>query len=83
MDDPVVVVMPNLVDGDPATIRQVLVRIGQRVRVGEPLLSVETDKADREIPSPTEGSIMAIFVSEGQSVERGEGLVELGSQGRG
>ncbi len=45
---------------------------GQEVRQGEPLLEVETDKANVEIEAPASGVLARILASEGREVPVGE-----------
>ena len=47
------------------TIVRWLKTIGDRVDRDEPLFEISTDKVDAEIPSPTEGVLVAIHVPEG------------------
>ena len=47
------------------TIVRWLKAIGDRVDRDEPLFEISTDKVDAEIPSPTEGVLVAIHVPEG------------------
>ena len=50
---------------------------GQRIRSGEPLVKMETDKVVTDIPSPKNGIIWARFGNEGDLVNVGETLVEM------
>ncbi len=69
-------VLPDLGEGlTEAEIVRVLVREGDVVREDAPLLEVETDKAQVEIPSPVSGRVEKIHVEPGQTVKVGEVLV--------
>src|SRR5205814_6822458 len=52
-----------------------LVREGEVIREDAPLLEVETDKAQVEIPSPMSGRVAKIHVEAGQTVKVGAVLV--------
>jgi pyruvate dehydrogenase E2 component (dihydrolipoamide acetyltransferase) len=68
--------LPDLGEGlTEAEIVKVLVREGDLVREDAPLLEVETDKAQVEIPSPMGGRVEKIHVEAGQTVKVGEVLV--------
>ncbi len=54
-----------------ATIGKILVKIGDTIKKGQPVLEIETDKAVAEIPSTLDGKIMEIHVKEGQKVKPG------------
>jgi len=69
-------VLPDLGEGlVEAEIRAVLVREGQVIQEDAPLLEVETDKAQVEIPSPYGGRVEKIHVEPGQTVKVGQVLV--------
>ena len=69
-------VLPDLGEGlVEAEIVRVLVNEGEIVREDAPLLEVETDKAQVEIPSPMSGRVEKIHVAPHQTVRVGEVLV--------
>jgi pyruvate dehydrogenase E2 component (dihydrolipoamide acetyltransferase) len=69
-------VLPDLGEGlAEATIVQVLVGEGDVVARDAPLLEVETDKAQVEIPSPVAGRVERVHVRPGQVVKVGQALV--------
>ena len=55
----------TLVDG---TLGQWLKRVGDVVRQGEPLASIETDKVTTELTSPAAGTLLEVLVADGQRV---------------
>jgi pyruvate dehydrogenase E2 component (dihydrolipoamide acetyltransferase) len=68
--------LPDLGEGlTEAEIVKVLVREGDLVGEDAPLLEVETDKAQVEIPSPMGGRVERIHVQAGQTVKVGDVLV--------
>jgi pyruvate dehydrogenase E2 component (dihydrolipoamide acetyltransferase) len=72
-------VLPDLGEGlVEAEIRNVLVHEGDVVKEDSPLLEVETDKAQVEIPSPFAGRVEKIHVQPGQTVKVGQPLVSFG-----
>jgi 2-oxoglutarate dehydrogenase dihydrolipoamide succinyltransferase (E2 component) len=79
---PVKVTMPQLgesvVEG---TITKWLKSVGDPVEEFEPLLEVNTDKVDSEIPSPSSGTLLQILVPEGTTVQAGELLALISEQG--
>ncbi|HSE04639.1 MAG TPA: dihydrolipoamide acetyltransferase family protein [Methylomirabilota bacterium] len=71
--------LPDLGEGlTEAEIVAVLVREGDVIREDAPLLEVETDKAQVEIPSPMGGRVEKIHVEPGQTVKVGSPLVTFG-----
>jgi pyruvate dehydrogenase E2 component (dihydrolipoamide acetyltransferase)/2-oxoisovalerate dehydrogenase E2 component (dihydrolipoyl transacylase) len=49
-----------------------LVKLGQTVKRGQPLMEVLTDKATMEVPSPFAGTIVSLNAEPGQKVKVGE-----------
>jgi pyruvate dehydrogenase E2 component (dihydrolipoamide acetyltransferase) len=69
-------VLPDLGEGlVEAEVVRVLVKEGEMVREDAPLLEVETDKAQVEIPSPMSGRVEKVHVAAHQTVRVGEVLV--------
>jgi pyruvate dehydrogenase E2 component (dihydrolipoamide acetyltransferase) len=74
--------LPDLGEGlTEAEIVAVLVREGEVIREDAPLLEVETDKAQVEIPSPMGGRVEKIHVAPGQTVKVGTVLVTFADEG--
>ncbi|MGH3320640.1 MAG: biotin/lipoyl-containing protein, partial [Streptosporangiaceae bacterium] len=79
---PVSVTMPRLGESvTEGTVTRWLKKEGERVEADEPLLEVSTDKVDTEIPSPAEGVLRSISVSEDETVEVGSELAVIDEQG--
>src|SRR5436305_11763827 len=51
---------------------------GGQVEAAEPLLEISTDKVDTEVPSPASGTLTQITVQEGETVEVGTKLAQIG-----
>lgn len=72
------IVMPQL--GESVVEGQVVewfVKPGDRVESGDVLLEVETEKANTEVPATSSGYVGRLLVSEGDTVNVGEPLIEL------
>ena len=54
-----------------ATVSKWLKSQGEKVIVDEPLVELETDKVNVEVPSPTNGILGSIAVNEGETVNVG------------
>lgn len=68
--------LPDLGEGlQEAEIREWLVQEGDTVKADQPLVSVETDKAVVEVPSPQAGKIAQLHGKVGDSIEVGKPLV--------
>lgn len=64
-----------------ATVTKWLKSPGDKVKEYDPLLEVNTDKVDTEIPSPTSGVILAELAKEGEVVKVGTLLGWIGQPG--
>ena len=63
-----------------ATVSKWLKQVGEKVDSDEPLVELETDKVNVEVPSPLAGILSSIKVKEGDTVEVGSllGIVNSG-----
>jgi biotin carboxyl carrier protein len=60
-------------------ILELLVRIGDQIDRDDNILTLETGKVALDIPSPYAGKVIAIHVTEGDTVDEGALLVTLES----
>jgi pyruvate/2-oxoglutarate dehydrogenase complex dihydrolipoamide acyltransferase (E2) component len=58
-----------------------LKRKGQKVRAGEPLVELQTDKVNYELDSPVEGVLLEIVAKEDSEVPVGDMLCHIGQPG--
>jgi pyruvate/2-oxoglutarate dehydrogenase complex dihydrolipoamide acyltransferase (E2) component len=76
----VVVRMPKLADTlVEASVAQWLKRVGDAIRQGEALASIETDKVTTELTSPSDGTLLDLLVAEGQTVPIDTPIARIGS----
>jgi pyruvate dehydrogenase E2 component (dihydrolipoamide acetyltransferase) len=74
--------LPDLGEGmQEAEIRHWLIKPGDTLKLDQPMVEVETDKAVVEIPSPIAGRVSAIRVQEGTVAKLGEVLVIFDASG--
>ena len=73
------IVVPTLGESvSEATVAQWLKGEGEAVKADEPIVELETDKVTLEVGAPADGGIAKITVGEGETVEVGALLGELG-----
>ncbi len=65
----------------PGTIIDVLVKVGEAVEAGTPVLITEAMKMETEIQAPIAGTVTAINVAKGDAVNPDETLVEIRADG--
>jgi 2-oxoisovalerate dehydrogenase E2 component (dihydrolipoyl transacylase) len=76
------VVMPQLGESvHEGTISKWLVKVGDKVVEFEPMLEVDTDKVNAEVPAPVTGILREILAKEGETVQAGAeiAVVEVGA----
>ena len=71
------VLLPDIGDFHDVEIIEVLVKPGDRVEAEDPLLTLESDKASMEIPSPQAGVIAEVSVAVGGKVNQGDLILKL------
>ncbi|GAB4499921.1 MAG: dihydrolipoamide acetyltransferase family protein [Anaerolineales bacterium] len=81
---PVQVLMPQLGESvDEGTLTKWLKAEGESVREMEPLVEVNTDKVDTEIPAPASGVVLKILIPEGTVVRAGALMAWIGDPSEG
>ena len=72
------IIVPSLGESvTEATVSKWLKQVGEQVDSDEPLVELETDKVNVEVPSPLAGTLTSINVKEGDTVEVGALLGEV------
>jgi 2-oxoisovalerate dehydrogenase E2 component (dihydrolipoyl transacylase) len=78
------VTMPQLGESvHEGTVSRWLVKPGDRVVEFEPMLEVDTDKVNTEVPAPVTGILKEILVPEGQTVAAGAEIAVVEVEGEG
>jgi 2-oxoglutarate dehydrogenase complex dihydrolipoamide succinyltransferase (E2) component len=79
---PIKIVVPQLGESvAEGTVSKWLKAVGDRVRKEEPLVEIQTDKINVEIPAPAEGTLEKILIQEGTTVLVGTEIGELSGAG--
>src|SRR5919106_5504732 len=69
--------LPNLGDFKDIDVIEVLVKPGDRVKAEDPLITLESDKATMELPSPRAGVVKDMKVKVGDKVSEGDLILTL------
>ncbi len=76
------VTMPRLSDSmEEGTVLKWLIEEGGEVTRGEPLVEIETDKANMTYDADTDGVLVEIVAQEGDTLEIGEVIARIGDAG--
>lgn len=71
------ILLPDIGDFDEVEVIELLVSVGDRVSVEDSLLTLESDKATMEIPSPHAGVVQALFIKVGDRIGQNQKIVTL------
>ena len=70
--------LPELGEGiEEAEVIGVLVHVGDTVEAEQPLIEVETEKANLDVPSPHAGVVEAVLVEVGDVIRVGQAIVSI------
>lgn len=71
------VTVPDIGGADDVAVIEVLVKAGDTVAAEDSLLTLESDKATMEVPSPFAGTVKEVLVGVGDKVQEGSDIVVL------
>ena len=74
-----IIKVPNIGDFKSVEIIEVLVKSGDEIKKGDPIITLESDKSSVEVPSPLSGKILNINVKIGDKVSEGDTVLEIDS----
>ena len=74
---PINVTIPDIGDFADVPIIEILVKAGDTVEAEQPILTLESDKATMDVPSPAAGKITEILVKVGDKVSMGSLIAKL------
>ena len=77
MSNPIEVTLPDIGDFDQVEIVEILVAVGDQVEAEDSLLTLESDKATMEIPSPATGRVVSIRIKVGDRVAEGDLILTM------
>ncbi|MCL9685655.1 dihydrolipoyllysine-residue acetyltransferase [Legionella maioricensis] len=71
--------IPDIGGATQVDVIEILVHVGEEISIDTPLITLETDKASMEIPSPKAGKITKISVKVGDKVSEGDSILLIQS----
>ena len=71
------ILVPDIGDFEGVEVIEILVAAGDSIAEEEPIVSLESDKAAMEIPSPFAGTVKEIKVTMGDKVSEGDLLITM------
>ncbi|MDQ6933406.1 MAG: hypothetical protein M3160_09575, partial [Candidatus Eremiobacteraeota bacterium] len=73
--------VPDIGDFKNVPVIEVLVAPGDAVKKEDPLVTLESEKATMEVPSPTEGIVKELKINVGDKVSQGATILTLSANG--
>ena len=73
--------VPDIGDFKDVPVIEVFVKVGDTVKAEDPLISLESDKATMDVPSPAAGTVKEIKVKVGDSIGEGAVILLLEAEG--
>lgn len=71
------ILVPDIGDFDGVEVIEIMVTAGDAINIEDPIVSLESDKAAMEIPSPFAGTVKEIKVNLGDQVSEGSLLITI------
>src|SRR5690606_23895998 len=79
MSNTIEIKVPDIGDFSEVEVIEVLVSQGDTVAAEQSLITVESDKASMEIPSPQAGVVKAVSVKVGDKIKEGSVILQIES----
>jgi pyruvate dehydrogenase E2 component (dihydrolipoamide acetyltransferase) len=71
------ILVPDIGDFDGVEVIEIMVTAGDAINIEDPIVSLESDKAAMEIPSPFAGTVKEVKVNLGDQVSEGSLLITI------
>ena len=72
--------VPDIGDFEDVVVIEVLVKVSDKIKKNDPIVTLESDKSSVEVPSTFEGTVESVNVKVGDKVSKGHLLVTLNSE---
>ncbi|MBF8221805.1 dihydrolipoyllysine-residue acetyltransferase [Halomonas sp. 328] len=78
-----IIKVPDIGGSEGVEIIEIAVSEGDVIEAEDTLITLESDKASMDVPSPKGGKVVKVLVKEGDSVSEGDAILELEAEGGG
>ena len=72
--------IPNIGDFDSVEVIEIMVKVDDKINIEDSLITVESDKASMDIPSPASGLIKSLDIKVGDEVKEGSLILSIDSE---
>ena len=77
MSNTKIINLPDIGDFKEVEVIDVIVKAGDQIKAEDPLITLESDKATMDIPSPQAGTIKKVLVTVGDKISEGSPVAEM------
>lgn len=75
--DHITISVPDIGDFEDVEVIEVHITPGDQIRMEDPLITLESDKATMDVPSPMAGTIAEVFTKVGDRISEGDAIANL------
>jgi len=75
--------VPDIGDFSEVDVIEVLVQVGDTLNADDPMITLESDKASMDVPSPQAGKVKEVLINVGDKVSEGTAVLTLEVEGAG
>ncbi len=69
--------LPDIGDFDEVEVIEILVSVGDKIDADDSIITLESDKASMEIPTPSAGTVTKIDVNIGDKIKQGDSVLSI------
>ena len=69
--------VPDIGDFERVEVIELLVKIGDKIEINDPVITIESDKSSVEIPSTFNGTVESISIKVGDKVSKGDLILNI------
>ena len=72
--------VPDIGDFENVEVVEVLVKSGDKIKLNDPIITLESDKSSVEVPSTEEGTVESLNIKVGDKVSKGDLILRISSE---
>jgi pyruvate dehydrogenase E2 component (dihydrolipoamide acetyltransferase) len=77
VNDIIEVTVPDIGEDGEVDVIEILVSVGDVIEAEDGLITLETDKATMDVPSPNAGTVKEVYIAVGDKVKQGSVVIKL------
>ena len=74
------ILVPDIGDFDKVEVIEIIAKVGNKIELNDPVVTLESDKSSVEVPSTEEGIVENINVKIGDKVSKGDVLISVSGE---